>query len=345
MDSKKNNPHMFWVVGVAVFIIVIVAVAGCLVFNNNNTNSQTPTAIVHTLDVTVTPVPPTPIQVPNGTIVKIGVFVPYSTVPEGYPNYSPLVNYMDNVTGYDWQIFDENDYASIITVMKNKQIEVGIFSPLYYPVAADTAGAQAFVEGSDQAGNMYYNSTVYCTPAVAKAIGFNGTPLRGTAGLATLKTMLDAHKSQYTMAYVDPESYSGYGIFRGTAALVGLDPSVEFKKTTFIGGHPAVLISVASGTSDLGVCSDSQITSSIASGQVKPGQVIELWVSDPIPNSPVAFRKDLPQDEKDKITEAFLNAPSSILLNTTGYYQYKAVNDSTYAPMHDVAIAFNNVTT
>ena len=340
--TRMNNHNLLLVAGVVVFIIVIVAIAGCLVFNNNSTSSPASTPIQYVTNTQPTAMAtPMPSPVPNGTIVRLGITARESTIPEDiYPDYTPLINYLDNVTGYDWQIFCGTDDTSIITAMQNKQIDVGFYSPLYYPVAADSTGAQAFVASTDQAGDLCAHSAVYCTPAVAKAIGFNGTPFRGEAGLASLKKMLDAHQGQYTMAYVDPESVSGYGFFRGTAALVNLDPSVEFKKTTFLGGYPLILQLVASGASDLGVCSDSQITSSIASGQVEPGQTVELWVSDPIPNSPVAYRNDLPNDEEVKIQNAFINAPSSILLNTTGANQYKAVNDSVYAPIHDVAIAF-----
>ena len=336
MKAKKN---MILIAGAAIVIIAIVAIAGCT-SSGAPATTNTPTSNAPTATAKATPVP-------NGTVVRWGIIPGSDTAQTVTTKYQPMVDYLNQATGYNWQVFVGTDYTSVITAMQTKHIEVGTYGPLSYAMAADTAGAQAFAQGLNKAGDLYYHSTIVATPATAQALGFTGnfTPLQGQDGLATLKTKLDAHKGQYTMAYVDPASTSGYGVFRGTASLVSLDPSTEFSKTAFLGGHPAVLLSVAKGTSDLGVCSDSQLTLSIAAGTVKQGQAITIWVSDPIPNSPVAYRSDLPQDEKDKIKAAFLACPQSIMLNATGSYSFRAADDSIYAPVHDLATALNKLTT
>ncbi|HMK47827.1 MAG TPA: phosphate/phosphite/phosphonate ABC transporter substrate-binding protein [Methanocella sp.] len=348
----KMNNNIVLIAGIFA-IIAIVAIAGCTGSASNNPTG-TPDA-----STAASPGTTGSSTTPNGTTgssaalttnasqpvtIRFGIIPGSDTTQTVMTKYEPLRAYLENSTGYKWELYVGTDYTSVITAMQTKHIEVGSYGPLSYAVAADNAGAQAFAQGLDKNGDLYYHSTIQATPAVAQALGIT-TPLNGTDGLKTLKTKLDAHQGQYTLAYVDPESTSGYGVFRGTASIVGLDPSTEFKKTAFLGGHPAVGLAVAAGTSDMGVMSDSTLNKMLSDGEIKNGSVVELWVSDPIPNSPIAYRSDLPQDEKDKIANAFINAPSDVLVNSTGSYSFKAADDSVYAPVHDLAIALSKLTT
>ena len=105
---------------------------------------------------------------PNGTIVRFGIIPGSDTAQTVVTKYQPMVEYLDNATGYDWQIFVGTDYTSVITAMQTKHIEVGSYGPLSYAMAADDAGAQAFAQGLNKAGDLYYHSTVVATPAVAR---------------------------------------------------------------------------------------------------------------------------------------------------------------------------------
>ncbi len=147
-------------------------------------------------------------------------------------SFTPLKDYIHNVTGYDIELYVATDYTGVITAMQSKKVDVAFFGPLSYAMANHRASAVAFAEGYNTYNRSFYYSYMLATPEVASALGITSS-LQGTDGMKTLKTKLDSHKGQYTYSFVDPASTSGYGIPRAAMAMAGIDPAVEFKKTGF----------------------------------------------------------------------------------------------------------------
>lgn len=308
MDRK--NSYLLLIVGM-ILTIVFVTVAGCT-GSNGSTATTTPT--------------PAPAATPTPKIVLS--VVPSENATSTINAFTPLKDYIHNVTGYDIQLYVATDYTGVITAMQSKHVDVAFFGPLSYAMATTRADAVAFAEGYNTYNRSFYYSYMLATPEVASALGITSS-LQGADGMKTLKTLLDAHKGQYTYSFVDPASTSGYGIPRAAMAMAGIDPAVEFKKTGFAGGHDADALAVKQKTADMASCQISTYDKLIASGQITPQTDVIIWTSDPIPESPFAYRNDLAQDVKDNIKNAILSAPADVL-KPAGYNKFVAADDSVY---------------
>ena len=102
------------------------------------------------------------------------------------------------------------------------------------------------------------------------------------------------------------------------------------KNTGFGNSQDDTIKAVSQKTIDLAAVSSTEYNNMIASGQISPSSVVVLWTSDPSRTSWPTTESDLPQDEKDKIKNAILNAPADVL-KPTGITQYKAADDSAYS--------------
>ena len=348
---QKNNTKLMVIAGI-LMIAAVVAVAGCT--GSNSSNNPTPTVGSATTTTTGSASPTATASMttvatggstsltPGFTTLNIGA-VPSENAAEVTAEYTPLCNYIHNVTGWTVNLYVATDYTGVVTAMASKKIDVGFFGPLSYCMANEQAGAQAFAMGLGTNNSTVYYSYTVATPAVAKALGIT-TPLQGQAGMNQLKTLLDAHKGQYTYTFTDPASTSGYGIPRAAMAVAGFDPNTEFKQVGFVGSHDASLLGVIKGTADMGSVASDTYNKYVANGNVTGSNVYIIWKSDPIPESPAAYRGDLPQSVKNEIQNVILNAPPSII-EATGASNYMATNDSAYSQVYALENALNNIST
>lgn len=308
MDIKIDYRFLF--AGLIV-IIAIVLVAGCTGASGSSANH----------DSTPNPVPT--------SIHKISLsLVPTENAQESIKKFTPFKDYLQSATGYDIELYTATDYTSVITAMQSKKIDVAFFGPLSYAMASERSGAVAFAMGRNTYNRTFYYSYMLATPETSAELGITN-PLQGIDGMKTLKSKLDSHKGEYTYSFVDPASTSGYGIPRAAMAMAGIDPAVIFRKTGFAGGHDANALAVKQKTADLASCQISTYDKLIASGQITPQTDVIIWTSDPIPEQPFAYRSDLPQEVKDRIRDAILNAPTDVL-KPLGYNKFVVADDKVY---------------
>ena len=300
-------------------ILAVVAIAGCTGTATNNpsgtpsgTSSSSSSSNFHTLNVATTP--------GAGKDVM----------------YAPLIAYLHNATGYDINFQVASTDAGVSTAMQSGKVDLAFAGGLPYVMANETFGAQIIAMALDTHGNNTYNSLIIGTPEVAQTLGIT-TPLVGQSGMDTLKADLDKNQGKFTYTFVSPGSTSGYGIPRVAMYQSHLDPTYEFKAVGFSGGDAASILSVSQKTVDLSTCSgvtwNLDVVNSSMTSVVNNVKVI--WISDPIPQSTAYIRSDLPQDVKDKITQAILNAPASVYI-PTGYGGYIRTTDSNYTIIHNL---------
>jgi phosphonate transport system substrate-binding protein len=110
-------------------------------------------------------------------------------------------------------------------------------------------------------------------------------------------------------AFVTPASASGYLFPAALLKKSGIDPDRFFSQVLFAGGHDRVILAVYTGSVDAGatfgdeVFSDARTTVIRQYPDVKD-KVKVLMYTDPIPNDTVSFRRDLPDEIKDRATKA-----------------------------------------
>jgi len=352
---------------IIIVIILITLISSFIVFKNiatpvkpyNNTSEDKAPAMINTTNNNTSTITSS-INMTNSSaglgnittqipVIRIGLWPQIgSMTSQGWfcemPQYEAFIDYLNISTGYKWEAVFLHRDEDAITGIKTGKIDVGFCGVLPYALDAEDAGAEGFAQGVYKNGVLYDNSTIQATPEVAKTLGIDGnSPLIGTPGMKTLKSRLESHKGEYNLAYVDKGSLTGYGIARGTMVIAGLDPATYFKETTFQGSDPRVAGAVQARAVDMGVCSDSNPNSMKAQGLFENNSTVTIWISEPIPNEPVAYRKDLPQDVKDKIKIAFLNwsRPAN---DWPDYHSFEEANDSIYQPLRGISVALEKLT-
>lgn len=155
-----------------------------------------------------------------------------------------------------------------------------------------------------------------------------------------IKTLEDAKGKDF--AFVDPESTSGFKVPMAHFCLEAkIKPKEYFKRVVFAGNHESVILGIAQGTIPVGVTWDTGISLATNKGQIKGIEDFEvIWRSDPIPSSPWAYRKDLPEDLKEALRTVYLeyeNTPEGQKwLEARGLKGFEPASDADYDPFRKV---------
>jgi len=222
------------------------------------------------------------------------------------------------------------DYNAVIETMKNNKTHLASFGPFSYIIAHDRSNAEAIVvnckEGKKE--NAFYTSLFITNPA------------SGIKQLSDLKGK--------TFAFVDPASTSGNLVPRSmfvkefNVTPEELDTKV-FKSTQFSGSHNNSLLAAANRSVEAAACTRQTYENGIKNKTVTEQDVVIFAESDPIPSSPIAVRKDLPEDLKAKIKAFYLqwhDEEYQKLRNIVGY-RYMEINDSDYDTIRTIAKQMN----
>jgi phosphonate transport system substrate-binding protein len=200
--------------------------------------------------------------------------------------YKDIMALIEKNTGKKVQFVRSTDYNAVIEGMVSGKIDLAEFGPLSY-VLAKSNGAKITPIASmvEKGGKPTYQS--YGVVPANSTI----TDIKGFAGKK--------------VCFVDPSSTSGY-LFPSQGLLsAGIDPKTGVSPV-MAGGHDNSALSVASGQCDAGFAQNSMVDNIlIQKGKLKPGDLKIVWKSEPIPQSPVAMRDDLPADLKSKLADTY----------------------------------------
>jgi phosphonate transport system substrate-binding protein len=244
--------------------------------------------------------------------------IPAESNAEMIQKFEPMRAYLEKKLGEKVKVFTATDYAGVIEAMKKKRIDIAWFGPLSYYLAEKEAGAEAFAVGVMQNGRSTYKS-YFIVPGDSPA-----------------KTLMDLKGKN--AAFVDPASTSGglmptYILKKAT----GMTPEQFFGKFTWAGSHDAAEMAVKNKTVD--VAADNNITypMMIEKGLITAQSNRVLMESPDLPGSPLSYRKDLPDEMKEKIRNAVLSAHNDIEVSGYGkIIRYDAVTPTAYQPIRDM---------
>jgi phosphonate transport system substrate-binding protein len=118
-----------------------------------------------------------------------------------------------------------------------------------------------------------------------------------------------------TIGFVDPNSTSGYNAPRFFLHKIGIDVDSFFGKSIITGSHENGVIALDKGTVD---CAadwwnsdiDSNLTRMVKKGMVKKEDFRVIFKSGLLAGSPYAYLSNLPEDLKEQIKKAFIEAPT-----------------------------------
>ncbi|MCL6560141.1 MAG: phosphonate ABC transporter substrate-binding protein [Firmicutes bacterium] len=267
--------------------------------------------------------PPADKQNAEMKVLKMGL-IPAEDQEEMMKRFGSTIAYLEKKLGIKVEPFMATDYSGVIEAMRSKKIDVAFFGPFSYVLAADVANAEAFAVGVRSNGKSTYQSII----VAHKDSG--------------IKTLNDLRGKDFV--FVDPASTSGNLFPRVMLKKAGIDPEKDFKSVTYAGGHDAVELAIKNRKVPAGADNDITYEKMVKEGLISPEENIIIAKSDPIPGSPIAWRKDLPEDLKQKIKQAFLNMHNEDPQALSGYgeiIRYDEARDSDYNIIRETAKILN----
>lgn len=245
--------------------------------------------------------------------------IPAENNEEMIQKFEPMRQYLEAKTGEPVKVFTATDYSGVIEGMKKGRVDIAWFGPLAYVLAEKEANAEAFAVGVRSDTGLSTYRSLFVVP--------EGSEVKSIADL-----------KGKSVAFVDPASASGglvptYMVKQATGQM----PKEFFGEFTYAGSHDAAEMAVKNKSVDAAADNDITYEKMLAKGLITKESNRVLLYSDPLPGSPMAYRKDLPEATKAKIRDAILNAHKEI--KVTGYgelAQYDSVTAADYQKIRDL---------
>jgi phosphonate transport system substrate-binding protein len=237
-------------------------------------------------------------------------------------NSQAMMDQLAKALGMPVKPFVAADYNGVIEALRAKRLDVAYLGPFSYVLGTTVADIEAFaVAETKKAGRTSYHSLV----VAHKDSGIKTVPdLKGR-----------------TFAFVDPSSTSGHLFPKAGLIKAGFNPDKDFGRVIFSGSHDSNAVAVQNRKIDAVAIADRILDAAINKGLAKRDDLVVVWKSDPIPESPTVWRRDLNPDLKKRIQAAFLqvkNIPWSDQGELNGFHP---TNDAAYNVIRDTARSLN----
>jgi phosphonate transport system substrate-binding protein len=115
-----------------------------------------------------------------------------------------------------------------------------------------------------------------------------------------------------------------------------LDGDKDYKPV-FLGTHDAVARAVQAGQVPAGALSKPILDSLIAKKIIDPSKIVQIGLSDPIPNYPIVMQGNLAPALKESVRGAFLNMNDKEVLKSFRVEGFVATDDKSYDVLRDTA--------
>jgi phosphonate transport system substrate-binding protein len=241
--------------------------------------------------------------------------------------WEPFLQDMEKKLGMKVNAFFASDYAGIIEAMRFNKVQLAWYGNKSAMEAVDRANAEIFVQIIDKDGHPGYWSYLI------------------TQKDSDIKSLDDIIKngSKYTFGNGDPNSTSGflipsYYVF----ALNNIDPVKHFKRM-IISNHETNALAVATKQVDFATNNNLDIDRLKATHPELYKNIRIFWKSPLIPNDPIAWRKDLPEEIKVKLKTFFANYGKAehekkILADMHGWGGFKESSNDQLLPIRQIEL-------
>jgi len=233
--------------------------------------------------------------------------------------FAPIGEYLEGELGMPVEMTICSDYTAVVQAVKFGHADMVRFGPFNYVLATTQTEVEPLVRGIKKStGKDAYDCLIL------------------TQRYSDLQTIKDIKGR--TFAFVDPASTSGGLVPMTGLILSGIDPEIDLKEAFYTGSHGATIIAIKNEKVDAGAVASNRFDDAIEKGVVTEAELVVIWRSDPICNSPIAVRSDLSDELKAKLTKAFLEMPRELALNygckTLGWVVAK---DEDYNAIREIA--------
>lgn len=232
-------------------------------------------------------------------------------------NAQPLRAHLERALSRQVDIVVTTDYSSMIEAMRFGRIEVAYFGPFSYVLAKSRApGIEPFAVGVER-GSPTYQSVM-----IAQA----GGPVRELADIRGRPFGFGDQAS--TSSHLVPRAT----ILQRTGLVGGRDYRV-----VHLGTHDAVARAVQGGQVPAGALSKPILDTLVRRGTIDATRVIEIGLSEPIPNYPMVLQGNLSDALKAAIRLAFLDLRDAEVLRSFRVEGFAATNDEAYNVLRETA--------
>lgn len=237
-------------------------------------------------------------------------------------NSQKMMDMLSAALGMPVKPFVAADYNGVIEALRSKRLDVAYLGPFSYVLGATIAPIEAFaVAETKKAGRTFYHSQIIAH----KDSG--------------IKTVADLKGKNF--AFVDPSSTSGHLFPKAGLMKAGFDADKDFGRVIFSGSHDSSAIAVQNKKIDAAAIADRILDAAIAKGLAKREDLVEVWKSDPIPESPTVWRTDLSADLKKRVQAAFLQVKDIPWSDQGQLNGFHPTNDAAYNVIRDTAKLLN----
>lgn len=246
--------------------------------------------------------------------------------------------YLENQLHVKVEAVQTTQYGAVIEAFRANKIDVASISPFSYVIATGKGIPIEAILQSERDGNRDYTGSF----AVAA-----DSPIKDIDNMIK-------HASELTISFVDPDSTSGFLVQSAYLQSRGIDPEHGFKKMMFSMNHLASAMTLKAHKVDVAAVSNMMMKRQIETGKIGANDLRFLWTSPPIPNQPIAVRKDLPENFKKEIQRAFIEMQQRDPQAWANHYpkayaplmrnmKYVPIDDSTFDGLRQMAKGVKNL--
>lgn len=233
-------------------------------------------------------------------------------------NSQAMMDMLSRSLGMPVKPFVAADYNGVIEALRSRRLDVAYLGPFSYVLGASVANIEAFaVAETKKAGRTNYHSLIVA---------------HKDSGIRTL-----ADLKGRSFAFVDPTSTSGHLFPKAGLLKAGFDPDKAFGRVIFSGSHDSNAVAVQNRKIDAVAIADRILDSAIAKGQARREDLVVVWKSDPIPESPTVWRKDLDSQLKKRVQAAFLEVKDIPWSDQGLLNGFHPTNDAAYDVIRETA--------
>ena len=252
-----------------------------------------------------------------GGVLTVGL-IPSEDSRAMIANSQAMMDMLARSLGMPVKPFVAADCNGVIEALRSRRLDVAYLGPFSYVLGATVADIEAFaVAETKKAGRTAYHSLIVA---------------HKDSGIRTL-----ADLKGRTFAFVDPTSTSGHLFPKAGLLKLGFDPDKDFGRVIFSGSHDANAVAVQNRRIDAVAIADRILDSAIAKGQAKREDLVVVWKSAPIPESPTVWRKDLDPQLKKRIQAAFLDVKDIPWSDQGLLNGFHPTNDAAYDVIRETA--------
>ena len=254
------------------------------------------------------------------------VFVPASEKGDD-SDYKALIKITEKLTGFNIETIKVTDYNSAVEAMRAGRAHIAWYGGKTYIKAAEIANAEAFAAGV-RPGETNANYYAYFV----------------VKNDSKLKNFKDVEGKVLALNSIGSTSGDLIPQVELSKINLSIKNKDHFKKVYYAGSHDACLLSVLNKQADVCGMSSRNFEARLKDKTFMMNQVRIIHKSSPVPPPPLAYSKNIPLEDRNKIKKAILEAHKYGAIGGYGgqMSHYMEVKDSDYDVLRAVVNLLKN---